>query len=193
MEVSENEKNFFSLVSWDGMRLIPLGTSATISDIDIVPDLDNTWWWVWSNRWNEKFQGKPQYSEKTLPQCHFVHQKSHMTSHGLESWPPPPELWQGLRLNRMLDAPSAIINVVLIKLHGLGVRLSNSDQSVKPVARHFTDWTHCCHFDVRDFSIHLTQPNPSRKFNPAYRVVFYRVMTGMIYIAFLRKHFDTQH
>jgi hypothetical protein len=25
------------------------------------------WWWLWSNRWNEDWQGKPKYSEKTCP------------------------------------------------------------------------------------------------------------------------------
>jgi hypothetical protein len=25
------------------------------------------WWWMWSSRWNENWQGKPKYSEKTCP------------------------------------------------------------------------------------------------------------------------------
>jgi hypothetical protein len=29
----------------------------------------------WSNWWNEDWQGKPKYSEKNLPQYHFVHHK----------------------------------------------------------------------------------------------------------------------
>jgi hypothetical protein len=51
-----------TVVSWGGVRLSPLGTSATIWSI--VPALDDTWW-VWSSRWNEDWQGKPKYSEKT--------------------------------------------------------------------------------------------------------------------------------
>jgi hypothetical protein len=51
------------LVSWGGMRLSPFATSATIWHI--VPAPDDRWWWMWSNRWKEKRQGKQKYSEKT--------------------------------------------------------------------------------------------------------------------------------
>jgi hypothetical protein len=33
----------------------------------IVPAPDDRWWWMWSSRWNENWQGKPKYSEKTCP------------------------------------------------------------------------------------------------------------------------------
>jgi hypothetical protein len=56
---------FFFLVSWGGVRLSPTGTSATIWPI--VPASDDRWWWVWSRRWNENWQGKPKYSEKICP------------------------------------------------------------------------------------------------------------------------------
>jgi hypothetical protein len=52
------------LVSWGGVRLSPLRTSAT--KWPIVPAPDDRWW-LWSNRWNENWQGKPKYSEKTCP------------------------------------------------------------------------------------------------------------------------------
>jgi hypothetical protein len=55
----------FFLVSWGGVRLSPLGTSAT--SWPIVPAPDDRWWWMWSNRWNENWQGEPKYSEKTCP------------------------------------------------------------------------------------------------------------------------------
>jgi hypothetical protein len=59
----------FILVSWDGVRLSPLSTSAT--NRSIVPAPDDRWW-VWSSRWNENWRGKPKYLEKnclssTLP------------------------------------------------------------------------------------------------------------------------------
>jgi hypothetical protein len=47
------------------MRVSPLGTSATVWPI--VPAPDDTWWWMWSSWWNENWQGKPKYSEKTCP------------------------------------------------------------------------------------------------------------------------------
>jgi hypothetical protein len=51
------------LVSLGGVRVSPLGTSAT--NWPIVPASDGTW--AWSNWWNENWQGKPKYSEKTCP------------------------------------------------------------------------------------------------------------------------------
>jgi hypothetical protein len=59
--------NFFFLVSWSGVRLSPLGTSATIWPI--VPAPDDIW--VWCSRWNENWQGKPKYSEETCPSATF--------------------------------------------------------------------------------------------------------------------------
>jgi hypothetical protein len=47
------------------MRLVsPLGTPANIWPIVPAPDVR---WRVWSSRWNEDWQGKPKYSEKTCP------------------------------------------------------------------------------------------------------------------------------
>jgi hypothetical protein len=53
----------FFLVLWGGVRLCPLGTSATIWPVVSAP-IDK---WVWSNWWNENWQGKLKYSEKTCP------------------------------------------------------------------------------------------------------------------------------
>jgi hypothetical protein len=44
------------------VRLSPLCTSATVWPT--VTALDGRWW-VWSSRWNENWQGKLKYSEKT--------------------------------------------------------------------------------------------------------------------------------
>jgi hypothetical protein len=35
----------------------------------IVPAPDDRWWWLWRNWWNENWQGKPKYSEKTYPRA----------------------------------------------------------------------------------------------------------------------------
>jgi hypothetical protein len=55
----------FFLFSWGGVRLSPLDTSTT--NWPIVPASDVGWWWMRSSRWNENWQGKPKYSEKTCP------------------------------------------------------------------------------------------------------------------------------
>jgi hypothetical protein len=47
------------------VRLSPLGTSAT--NWPVAPAPDDRWWWMWSSRRNENWQGKPKYSEKTYP------------------------------------------------------------------------------------------------------------------------------
>jgi hypothetical protein len=52
------------LVSCGGVRLSPLGTSATIWPIVPAPD-DR--WWMWSTQWNNNWHGKLKYSEKTCP------------------------------------------------------------------------------------------------------------------------------
>jgi hypothetical protein len=56
---------FFFLLSWGGVRLGPLGTPAT--NWPIVPAPDDRWWWMLSSQWNENWQGKPRYLEKTCP------------------------------------------------------------------------------------------------------------------------------
>jgi hypothetical protein len=48
-----------------GMRLSPLGTSAT--NWSIVPAPDDRWWWLWSSWWDQNWQGKLKYLEKTCP------------------------------------------------------------------------------------------------------------------------------
>jgi hypothetical protein len=47
------------------LRVSLLYTSATVWPI--VPAPDDRWWWAWSSRWNENWQGKPKYPEET---CH---------------------------------------------------------------------------------------------------------------------------
>jgi hypothetical protein len=55
---------FHFLVSWGGVRLNALGTSAT--NWPIVPAPGDRWW-TWNSRRNENWQAKPKYSEKTCP------------------------------------------------------------------------------------------------------------------------------
>jgi hypothetical protein len=47
----------------------------------IVPAPDDRWGWLWSNWWNEDWQGKPRYSEKTCP--------SATSSTTIPTWPDP--------------------------------------------------------------------------------------------------------
>jgi hypothetical protein len=54
---------FLFLLSWSGVRLSPLGTSA--ANWPVVPASDDRY--VWSSQWNENWQGKPKYSEKNCP------------------------------------------------------------------------------------------------------------------------------
>jgi hypothetical protein len=67
------------LVSCSGMRLSPLGRSAT--NWPIVPAPDDRW--IWSIWWNENWHGN-----RNVLQCHCIHHKSHMTWRGLEPGPP---------------------------------------------------------------------------------------------------------
>jgi hypothetical protein len=53
------------IVSWGGVRVSPLGTSAT--NWPIIPAPDDRWRWMWSSRWNENCHRKPKYFEKTCP------------------------------------------------------------------------------------------------------------------------------
>jgi hypothetical protein len=51
--IFSNNNNVVFLISWGGVRLSPLGTSATNSPV--VPPPDDRWW-MWSSRWNENWQ-----------------------------------------------------------------------------------------------------------------------------------------
>jgi hypothetical protein len=55
----KTECRFFS---WGGVRLSPLGMLAAVWPVVPAPD-DR--WWVRSSKWNENWQGKLKYPEKT--------------------------------------------------------------------------------------------------------------------------------
>jgi hypothetical protein len=54
-------KGFFFLVGWDLRHQVlrPILAYCTAPN--------DRWGWLWSNWWNEDWQGKPKYSEKTCP------------------------------------------------------------------------------------------------------------------------------
>jgi hypothetical protein len=70
-----------SLFFWGGVRLSPLGTSATQWLIIRTPDNR----WVWGSRWNENWQEKLKYSEKTCPSANLS--TTNPTWHNLGSNP----------------------------------------------------------------------------------------------------------
>jgi hypothetical protein len=53
----------------------PFGTSAT--NLPIVPALDGSCSWMWGSRWNENWQTKAKYSEKTCPSATLSPQIPH--------------------------------------------------------------------------------------------------------------------
>jgi hypothetical protein len=63
------------LVGWDCGHFWP-----------IVPAPDDRWGWLWSNWWNEDWQWKPKYSEKTCPSATW--------STTNPTWPDPGEQWR---------------------------------------------------------------------------------------------------
>jgi hypothetical protein len=68
---SGNQCLFFFQIRVVTMKLYATGTLITIGPI--VPDPDEKW--VWSSSWNENWQGKPKYSDKTWHQFYFAHHR----------------------------------------------------------------------------------------------------------------------
>jgi hypothetical protein len=62
---------------------------------------------VWSNWWNENWQGKPKYSEKTYPSATLSTTKSHMTNPVSN---PGPQWWDE-DLHNLYSSPSIIIMI----------------------------------------------------------------------------------
>jgi hypothetical protein len=67
--------DFFSYYWWGGTK--SLGTAATSGLLYKPQMIDEDGFW--SNWWNNDWQGKPKYSEKTCPSATLSTAKSHMT------------------------------------------------------------------------------------------------------------------
>jgi hypothetical protein len=71
LEIWPHNLTIWTIVSfWGRVRVSPLGTSATVWPL--IPGPGDKWWWMWSSRSNENWQGKPKYSEKkpaSVPLC----------------------------------------------------------------------------------------------------------------------------
>jgi hypothetical protein len=69
------------VVSWSGVRLSPLGTSACYT---------SPGWQMMSVEQSVEWElaGETEVLGENLPQCHFVPLKSHMTRPGFEHGPP---------------------------------------------------------------------------------------------------------
>jgi hypothetical protein len=84
----------------------------------IVLAPDDRWGWLWSSRWNEDWQGKPKYLEKTCP--------SATLSTANPTWPDPgsnPGRRGGKPATNRLSYGAALVNT-LTKVLGLSVRQS---------------------------------------------------------------------
>jgi hypothetical protein len=84
MYILHLSSKFFFLVSLCGVRMSPLGTSATVGLLYQPRMIDDDYGAVGGMR-----IGRGNQSNRRKPtQCHFVHHKSHMTWPGIEPGPP---------------------------------------------------------------------------------------------------------
>jgi hypothetical protein len=76
---------FFFSFSWDGVRLSPLGTSATV----LLYQPRMIGWCIMSVEQSVEWElaGETDVLELNIPQCQFVHHKSHMVWPGFEPGP----------------------------------------------------------------------------------------------------------
>jgi hypothetical protein len=61
----EGGSSFFPLLLFIILSVVRQSTWYCGHYWPIVPAQDDRWWWLWSNWWNEDWQGKPKYSERT--------------------------------------------------------------------------------------------------------------------------------
>jgi hypothetical protein len=155
------------------VRLIsPLGTSAT--NWPIVPPTNDRWW-MWSSRWNENWQGKLKYSEKTCP--------SATTSSRNPTWPDqvsnpgrlggkpttkPPEIWHGHKVCTKFEGES--VNMPQMDIKRKNMWYSNLGKIFLDISSTNTDTfvpsLYPC-VETRSIEVFwlLSQPLPHLRFN----------------------------
>jgi hypothetical protein len=77
--LTENIKFYWIIYLWDWSGIESTITAAIYWSV--VLDLNDRWYWLWSNRWNVWVVSETEIAWQNLPYCRSVHHRSHI------AWP----------------------------------------------------------------------------------------------------------